>query len=81
MCTVMQIELQQCIFLPHISFVVTVFFLIFEPNKIQFCSKSKGKLSPRSYTIQSERKRKCSFLSVFAARDEKERLSQKCYEV
>ena len=28
----------------------------FEPNEIQFCSKSKGKLSPRSYPIQFERK-------------------------
>ena len=33
----------------------------FEPNGIQFGSKSKGKLSPRSYPIQC--KRKYSFLS------------------
>ena len=32
--------------------------------KIPFGSKSKGKLSPRSYPIQFERKCKCSFLSV-----------------
>ena len=38
----------------------------FEPNGIPFGSKSKGKLSPRSYSypIQSERKCKNSFLSV-----------------
>ena len=36
----------------------------FEPNGIPFGSKSKGKLSPRSYTIQYERKWKHSFLSV-----------------
>ena len=35
----------------------------FEPNGIQFRSKSKGKLSPRSYPIQYERKWKYSFLS------------------
>ena len=35
----------------------------FEPNGIPFCSKSKGKLSPRSYPIQCERKWKHSFLS------------------
>ena len=35
-----------------------------EPNGIPFGSKSKGKLSPRSYAIQFERKRKYSFLSV-----------------
>ena len=28
----------------------------FEPNEIPFGSKSKGKLSPRSYPIQCERK-------------------------
>ena len=38
-----------------------------EPNVIQFGSKSKGKLSPRSYPIQFERKWKYSFLSVFHA--------------
>ena len=38
--------------------------LNFEPNGIPFGSKSKGKLSPRSYSIQCERKRKYSFLSV-----------------
>ena len=36
----------------------------FEPNGIPFGSKSKGKLSPRSYLIQFERKRKYSFLSA-----------------
>ena len=36
----------------------------FEPNGIPFGSKSKGKLSPRSYPIQCERKWKYSFLSV-----------------
>ena len=36
----------------------------FEPNGIPFGSKSKGKLSPRSYPIQFERKRNTSNLSV-----------------
>ena len=36
----------------------------FESNEIPFVSKSKGKLSPRSYPIQYERKWKHSFLSV-----------------
>ena len=36
----------------------------FEQNGIPFGSKSKGKLSPRSYPIRFERKRKYSFLSV-----------------
>ena len=36
----------------------------FEPNGNPFGSKSKGKLSPRSYPIQIERKRKTSFFSV-----------------
>ena len=36
----------------------------FEPNEIPFGSKSKGKLSPRSYPIQCKRKLKYSFLSV-----------------
>ena len=36
----------------------------FEPNGITFGSKSKGKLSQRSYPIQCERKWKYSFLSV-----------------
>ena len=35
----------------------------FEPNGFQFGSKLKGKLSPRSYPIQCERKWKYSFLS------------------
>ena len=35
-----------------------------EPNGFPFGSKSKGKLSPRSYPIQCERKWKYSFLSV-----------------
>ena len=36
----------------------------FRPNGIPFGSKLKGKLSPRSYPIQYERKWKHSFLSV-----------------
>ena len=32
------------------------FLLNFEPNGLQFGSKSKGKLSPRSYPIRCERK-------------------------
>ena len=36
----------------------------FEPNGIQFGSKSKGKLSPGSYPIQFERKWNTSFRSV-----------------
>ena len=36
----------------------------FEPNGFPFGSKSKRKLSPRSYPIQFERKWKYSFLSV-----------------
>ena len=35
-----------------------------EPNGIQFGSKSKGKLSPRPYPIQFERKCNTSFLSA-----------------
>ena len=38
----------------------------FEPNRIPFGSKSKGKLSPRSYPIQFERNWKYSFLSAIA---------------
>ena len=40
------------------------FHFDFEPNRIQFGSKLKGKLSPRPYPIQFERKWKYSFLSV-----------------
>ena len=40
------------------------FPLDFEPNGFPFGSKSKGKLSPRSYPIQCERKWKYSFLSA-----------------
>ena len=36
----------------------------FEPNGIPFGSKWKGKLSPRSYPIQFDRKLNTSFLSV-----------------
>ena len=36
----------------------------FEPNGIPVGSKSKGRLSPRSYPIQFERKSNMSFLSV-----------------
>ena len=38
----------------------------FEPNGFSFGSKSKGKLSPRPYPIQFERKWNTSFLSVMA---------------
>ena len=37
----------------------------FEPNGIPFCSKSKGKLSPRTYPIEFKRKWKSSFLSAY----------------
>ena len=40
------------------------FLFDFEPNGYLFGSKSKGKLSPRSYPIRCERKWKYSFLSV-----------------
>ena len=43
--------------------VVTVFLSFFEPNGNTFGSKLKGKLSPRSYLIQCERKWKHSSLS------------------
>ena len=36
----------------------------FEPNGNPFGSKSEGKLSPRSYPIQFERKSNTSFFSV-----------------
>ena len=36
----------------------------FEPKGIPFGSKSKGKLSPQSHTIQCEKNLKYSFLSV-----------------
>ena len=36
----------------------------FDPNGTPFGSKSKGKLSPRSYPVQSEKKCKHSFLIV-----------------
>ena len=39
----------------------------FEPTEIPFGSKLKGKLSPRSYPIQYERKCNASFLSVICA--------------
>ena len=42
----------------------TIFPFNFESNGNPFGSKSKGKLSPRSYPIQCERKWKYSFLSV-----------------
>jgi len=44
--------------------VVTVFHFDFEPIRIPFGSKSKGKLSPRLYLIQCGRKWKYNFLSV-----------------
>ena len=46
----------------------------FEPNEIPLGSKSKGKLSPRLYPIQFERKWKYSFLSAYdsSQRGEKE---------
>ena len=40
------------------------FYFDFELKAIPFGLKSKGKLSPRSYPIQCERKWKYSFLSV-----------------
>ena len=40
------------------------FPLDFKPNEISFGSKSKGKLSSRSYPIKFESKWKCRFLSV-----------------
>ena len=40
----------------------------FEPNGFPFGSKSKGKLSPRSYPIQCERNWKYSFLSADSKR-------------
>ena len=48
------------------TIVVTVFLSIqhFEQNGIPFGSKSKGKLSPRSYPNQCERKWKYSFCSL-----------------
>ena len=39
----------------------------FEPNGIQFGSKSNVKLSPRSYSIQCERKWKHNFLIAWSA--------------
>ena len=42
-----------------------------EPIGIPFNSKPKGKLSPRSYPIQCERKWKYSFLSVERLPDRK----------
>ena len=47
----------------------------FEPNGISFGSKSKGKLSPRSYPIQCERKWKYSFVSVIVMRQALKRLN------
>ena len=41
----------------------------FEQNGIPFGSESKGKLSPRSDHIQSERKWKYSFLSAAPKRE------------
>ena len=41
----------------------------FEPNGFPFGSKSKGKLSPRSYPSQCERKWKYSFLRVILGID------------
>ena len=41
----------------------------FEPNESAFGSKSKGKLSPRSYHIQCERKWNTSFLSTILERN------------
>ena len=38
----------------------------FQPNGVPFHSKSKGKLSPRSYHIQFDRKWNTSFLSACA---------------
>ena len=44
--------------------VMKVFPFDFKPNGFPVGSKSKGKLSPRSYPIQCERKWKYSFLNV-----------------
>ena len=44
----------------------------FEPNRIPFGSKLKGKLSPRSYSIQFEKKWKYNFLSIGVAHNELE---------
>ena len=41
----------------------------FEPNEIPFGSKLAGKLPPRSYLIQCERKWKHSFISVVRVYD------------
>ena len=40
----------------------------FEPNVIPFGSESEGKLSPRSYRIQCERKWKHSFISAYCVK-------------
>ena len=39
----------------------------FEPNGVPFGSKSKGKLSPRSYPVQLEKKWNTNFLSEAGA--------------
>ena len=46
----------------------------FEPNGIQFGPKSKGKLSPRSYPIQCERKWKYSGVETYHIVDRWERV-------
>ena len=50
----------------------------FEPNRIPFGSKSKGKLSPRSYPIHCERKWKHSFLSVGTYERKKRKFNSSC---
>ena len=48
----------------YISICFHIEWDMMEPNGIPFGSKSKGKLSPRSYPIQCERKWKYNFLSL-----------------
>ena len=52
------------IFFYNDSQKMTIVIHFFEQNGNPFGSKSKEKLSPRSYPIQYERKKKYSFLSV-----------------
>ena len=49
----------------------------FEPNGIPFGSISKGKLSPRSYPIQFERKYNTSFLSAMFGFDDRLKTGQR----
>ena len=49
-----------------LSLIIDSFPFDFEPNGIPVGSKWKGKLSPRSYIIQCERKWKYSFLNAYS---------------